>query len=153
MTRSRWKWVLLGVVLLLVVAEVALNALKPPIATVRVINRGEYPITGLTLSTGSSRVGSARIESDQDEVFTLSGWGKKPLVLKFSQLNNPMTEFEVTDFDPRRLQRDGSVLVLELRPNEVARYQEPDETPGRWRHLGERVRKTFDEAQAPKSAP
>ncbi|MDR3634425.1 MAG: hypothetical protein P4L84_11520 [Isosphaeraceae bacterium] len=153
MARSRWKWVLLGVVLLLVAAELALNALKSPTALVRIVNRGDYPITDLTLSTGASQAEAARIEPEQSVVFQLTGRGKNPLVLKFHQFNNPMTDFEIPEFEPRRLRREGAILVLELGTKEVVRYQEPDDSPSRWQRLGERVRNTLDEAKVPDAAP
>jgi hypothetical protein len=153
MVRSRWKWFLLGAVVLLAAAELALNALKTPVALVRVVNRGDYPITDLSLSTGASRTSAVRVEPGQSEVFQMGSRGKAALVLKFHQFDNPLSGFEVPDFDARRQRRDGSVLVLEVRPNEVVRYHEPDDTPGRWERIGARVRDTLDEAKLPDTAP
>ena len=153
MVRSRWKWVLLGVVLLLVAAELALNALKVPTAQVRIVNGGEYPITELVVSNGASQAKLSRLEPGRSDVLLLSGRGKTPLVLRFNQFNNPLTDFEIPEFEPRRLQRERSVLVLELRPNEVVRSQEPDDRPSRWEQLGERVRNSLDEAKLPDSEP
>ena len=153
MVQSRWKWVLLGVVLLLIAAEFGLKALTPPTALVRIVNRGDYPITGLVISTGTSRTGSARIEAGQSEVFRLSQWGKSPLLLKFTQFNNPLSDFELPEFEPRRLHRERSVLVLEVRGNEIVRYQEPDETPGQWDHVLTWARNSLDATKTPPESP
>lgn len=153
MVQSRWKWVLLGIVLLLVAAELGLNALTPPTAPVRIINRGDDPITDLVITTGSSRAGAARIDAGQSEVFRLSNLDKNPLRLKFTQFNNPLSDFEVSAFEPRRLHRERSVLVLEVRNNEIVRYQEPDETPGQWDHILTWTRNSLDATNSPPENP
>ena len=66
MVRSRWKWVLLGVVLLLVGAELGLNALKAPVALVKIVNRGDDPILNLVLTSGPGRSGLDRIDPQAD---------------------------------------------------------------------------------------
>ena len=58
----------------------------------------------------------------------LSGKGKAPLSLAFKQADNPLSGFQLDDFDPRLSHRDGLKTVLEIRPNEVQRYTEDDET-------------------------
>jgi hypothetical protein len=145
MVRARWKWFLLGAVFLLVATEVVLNALKTPVGQVKIVNTGADPILNLVATNGPSRAEAARVDPQDSVVLQISGRGKTALALKFNQFNNPVTDFEVAEFDPAALSRQGSRLVLEVRPGEVMRYQEPDDTPTRWQRFLDWVRSTFNE--------
>ncbi len=149
MVRSRWKWVALGVVLLLIAAEVGLNVLKPSEVLVKIVNGGQEPLLNVEITVGAESSFVDRIDPQQAHVFLLSSYGKTPLALKFNQLNNPLSDFVVPEFDARKLSQEGSVLVLEVRPNEVARYVEPDERPGA---LGRLYGKARGLVEAPKAS-
>jgi hypothetical protein len=113
----------------LVGVEVGLETLRPPDATVRVINMGDTSITELKLSYGNSSALVPVILPQDSVVVRLSGRGKKPLIVDFRQLENAMTGFQIKDFDPAELRQAGSMLVLEIRPNEFGRQLEADTTP------------------------
>ena len=119
--------IIVGVVLLLVGAEVGLRRLSAPSGSVVVGNQGEYPIEGLVVTSGGSRASVARIAPGEVARIWLDGRGKHPLRLTFRQRGNAVTSFEVPEFDPAMLHNDGNRLVLNVRPNELERYQEEDD--------------------------
>ena len=65
--------------------------------------------------------------------------GKGTLTLSFKQKGNPVSGFLVDDFDARQMQRDGLKMVLEIKPNEVQRYMEDDDTTTGSGGLGGRI--------------
>jgi hypothetical protein len=149
MTKPKRRYIILGVLLLLVGAEVGLNAVRVRTAAVKVVNMGDEPIVDLVVVCGDSRAAVERISPSQSVVVRLGGRGKKPLKLSYQQLGNAMSGFEVPDFNPGELSRDGSALVLEIRNNEFTRSHEPDETPGTLGRLGRNVWGWFEEESEP----
>ncbi len=113
-------FVLLGLLALLV-AEVALEWLRGPMAAVRLENLGSESVESLVVSLGGSRDEVGMIEPGGSANIIVHGSGAKTLRLTFQQKGNAMSGYSYPDFDPEILQRDGSRLVLRIWPNEVER--------------------------------
>jgi hypothetical protein len=127
MPRPSRRVVVVGAVLLLIGAEVALRRVQQPAGCLVVGNQGDEPIVGLVASCGASRAEVARIAPGETAKLFLVGPPKTPLRLTFRQRGNALTSFEVPEFDTALLRKDGSRLVLNVRTNEVERYQEEDD--------------------------
>ena len=52
----------------------------------------------------------------------LSGQRKGTLNLSFKQRDNPMAGFQIADYDPHALRRDGLEMVLLVNKNQVGKY-------------------------------
>jgi hypothetical protein len=128
---SKPKGLLISVVVLLslVGLELVLSSLKPPDAAVRITNMGETPIVDMRITFGDGVVVVGTIAPQDSAVVHFSGRKKDALKVSFSQLDNPLSGFEVADFDPSALRRQGRELALEIRMNEYSRAQVTDETP------------------------
>ena len=124
MARRKRNLVIASFLLSLVIAEVGLTRLRAPVGHVRVINQGTTPLEEVRLISGASAATIARIEPGNSALVSLAGRGVAPLSVTFSQKDNPLTNFELPDFDPAALQTEGSCLVLGIRPNECERYHE-----------------------------
>ncbi len=149
MSKPKRKLIVLGVLLLLVGTEFGLSSLRIPTAAVRIVNPGDEPVVDLEVVCGDCKVSVGRINPQQSAVVHVAGRGNNVLKLSYKQLGNAMSGFEVTHFNPGRLSRDGSVLVLEIRPNEFTRYHMPDETPTALGRLGRNVAGWFGEEPEP----
>jgi hypothetical protein len=68
-----------------------------------------------------------RIAPGETAKLFLVGLPKTPLKLTFRQRGNALTSFELPEFDSALLRKDRSRLVLNVRTNEVERYQEEDD--------------------------
>ncbi|SIN99233.1 hypothetical protein SAMN05444166_1944 [Singulisphaera sp. GP187] len=134
MTRRKRNFTIGIVVSLLVAAEVGLQSLRLPAASVRVVNQGGEPIKNLRLVSGRSEATVATIPDGESANLVLEGRGKQTLVVSFQQKNNPLVNFEIPVFDPAALHRDGFSLVIVIRQNEFERYQD-DGDPPRWSRL------------------
>src|SRR5262245_53837600 len=107
MSRTSRKVVAVGVVLLLVGAEVALRRMQRPAGCLVGGNQGDEPIVGLVASCGASRAEVARIAPGETARLFLVGPPKTPLKLTFRQRGNALTSFEVPEFDSALLRKDG----------------------------------------------
>ena len=145
MLKRKRTLIVMGVLLLIVVVEVGLNAWKPSVAGVRGGNQGDAPIVNLQVVYGDSKTSVDQILPQESAEVRIVGHGQRGLKLRFKQLNNALSDFEVADFDPGFMSREKSVLVLEIRNGEFTRSLDVDKTPttlGRlsrnvWRWLGE----------------
>ena len=68
----------------------------------------------------------------------LSGRRKGTLTLAFKQAGNPTSGFMVDDLIRRSMRRDGLKMVLNVKPNEVEKYMEDDESSTPLGRLGNR---------------
>jgi hypothetical protein len=127
MPRPPRNAVIVGVILLLIGAEVALRRMHQPVGCVVVGNQGDEPIVGVVASCGASRAEVARIAPGETAKLFLFGPPKTPLKLTFRQRGNALASFELPEFDSALLLKDRSRLVLNIRTNEVERYQEEDD--------------------------
>ena len=136
---NKRKLAVVGVLLFFAGAEAVLNILRVSTATVRIVNQGDEPVLNLQLSCGDTKFAVERIAPEASVSVRVSGRGTQPLKLSYTQAGNALSGFEITDFSPRRLSRDRTVLVLEIRSNEFTRYAEPDETPTALGRIGRNV--------------
>jgi len=138
MTRkTRGVLIALGVLAGSIAIEVGLRVTKRPEACVQVENLGPEPIEGLVASSGADRAESPRIEPGGRVRLFLPGRGPQTLQLSFRQRGNGMTGYQMPGFDPALMARDGSMLVLQIKPNTVTRFQdeaEPSTPIGRSLH-------------------
>jgi hypothetical protein len=130
MSRPKRNLIVAGsLVLLVVAAEVALNLLRPPMARVQIVNEGRSAIEDLQVVYGRQEAGVARIGPGESAHLTFAGWRRRDLNLKFQQPDNALTGFEVAEFDPPALSRDGMKLVVIVKPNTFERGLEDDAAP------------------------
>src|SRR5690348_2093927 len=125
--RSRATVVVLSVLVALTVTEVVLHRLRGPQAQVKVENLGDEPIEGLEVALGASRAAVPRVEPGASVRVVLNGRGPQTLEVRFRQRGNPSGGLQLPGFDPGRLSRDGLMLILQVRPGEVVRYQDDAE--------------------------
>jgi len=124
--RKRHITLIAGLLLLLLVTELGLKAIQPPVAAVRIVNEGGAAIENLQLTTGTARAVLATIPDRSSATLHVASRGKGPLTITFQQKDNPLDTIEIPSFDPAALQREGSILVLTIRPNEYERFQDED---------------------------
>ena len=122
--RKRGVLVALGLVTLLVTAEVTLNVWRGSQVCVEVANQGATPIEDLVLKLGTSRVSAARVEPGSSTRMYLTGRRQGTLLMTFRQQGNPLGTYQIPSFDPAAVSADGFKLVLNVRPNEIERFQD-----------------------------
>jgi hypothetical protein len=120
---------LIGAIVLLLGIEAAVRWGRASKTCVEIVNKGDSMIEGLLVTHQGSQVVVGNIPSGATAHAWLSGRGKGTLTLAFRQQGNPMSGFMVDEFDPRQMRRDGLKMVLQVRPNEVQKYMEDDDTP------------------------
>lgn len=127
MPRRKRNLTIVAVLLVLVTVEVALRAVRDPIACVEVVNQGGEPIENLRLTWDQNAATVATIEDQGATKLFLGGRGQTLLTVEFQQKDNPLTHFEIPAFDPAALEREGFKLVLVIRRNEFERYRDDGE--------------------------
>lgn len=145
---SRGKRYLLAgcaLVLALVGGELGLRQLLAPVASVQVINAGREAIEGLRVESGQSQAGVHRIEPGESARLHIRGRGPSTLRLSYQQRGSALTNFEVPNFDPPALAREGFMLVLRVRENEYERYQDEDE-PSTLSRLGSTLKRWLEDS-------
>jgi hypothetical protein len=142
--KKRYLWIGCGLLLLLGV-EIGLNALRAPVASVRVVNDGPEPIEGLHAVCGSSEGWVSRIESGASALVPLSGRRANALKLTYRQKGNAMSAVEIPAFDPEALSKEGFLLVIRIKTNEYERYQD-DAEPSRWGRIASNAKRWLEEA-------
>jgi hypothetical protein len=120
---SRRRWIVAGCVLALVVGlEVAVRIAQTGRSRVQIINAGATPIENLVVSYAGTRIRLGSLPPGATGYAYLSGQEKGTLDLAFTQAGNPLTGFQVADYDPRALGRDGLEQVLEVKSDMVTKY-------------------------------
>jgi hypothetical protein len=138
---SRRRWILLGCVLVLVVGlEVAVWWAQSGRNRVKIINSGLTPIQNLVVSYAGTKVSLGGLEPGETGYAYLSGREKGTLDLAFTQAGNPMAGFQITDYDPRVLRRDGLEQVLDIKVNQVTKYMDDAGASSAMGRLYERLR-------------
>lgn len=128
MTRkTRGVLIALGVLAGLIAVEVGLRITKGPEACVQVENLGPEPIEGLVVSSGADRAESPPIGPGNRVRLFLGGRGPQTLQLSFRQRGNGMTGYQMPGFDPALMTKDGSMLVIQIKPGTVIRFQDEAE--------------------------
>ena len=136
----RIRILLVGAIVFLLGVEVAIRWARVSKTCVEIVNKGEAVIEDLVVSLGGGQVAVGHVPPGATAHAWVSGAGKGTLTLSFKQKGNPISGFMVDDFDPRQMQRDGLKMVLEIKPNEVQRYMEDDNTTTGSGGLGGRIR-------------
>lgn len=127
MTRkAKRRGVVIGVAIVaaLVAGEVGLNLWVGSKGCVQVENLGAEPIEGLVVACASSRATAPTVAPGKSVKLYLTGAGASTLQVSFRQNGNGMTGYQLPGFDPALMAADGSRLVLQIRPNEVIRFQD-----------------------------
>jgi hypothetical protein len=124
----RVRIVVIGTIVLLLGLEAGVRWGRASKTCVEIVNKGESMIENLVVSLEGSRVAVGNVAPGATAHAWLSGRGKGALTLAFRQAGNPMSGFMVDEFDPHLMRRDGLKMVLQVRPNEVQKYMEDDDT-------------------------
>jgi hypothetical protein len=127
----RARIILICLVCLALGIEVVVRFAGPSKASVKIINGADSMIEKLVVSFGGSQIALGSLAPGDAAVVWLSGSKKGTLDLAYTQKGNPVAGFQVSDYDPRALRRDGLRQVIQIKPNEVMKYvdDEEDGTP------------------------
>jgi hypothetical protein len=137
---SRRAWIaLVTLIVLLLGLEVALRLSQPAMTGVEIINGGDSMIANLVITFEGSRVGVGDLAAGQSAHVWLSGKKKGTLSLSFTQDGNPMSGFQVADFDPQMMRQDGLKQVLQIKPNEVTKYMDDEQSSSPLGRLRDRI--------------
>ena len=135
----RTQMVLIGLIVLVVGIEIAVRITSPSRTSVQIINAGDTPIENLVVIYGGSRVAVGTVPTGEKTQVGLTGWRKGTLSLEFTQQGNPMSGFQIANFDPRAMHRDGLRQVLTITPNQVMKYMDDDSDTSPLGRLGGRI--------------
>jgi hypothetical protein len=122
--RARGVWIGVAVVGTLLGAELVLEAVKSPEACVEVENQGAEPIEGLVVTCGTDRAVAPKVAPGDKVRLLVAGKGPQTLQLGFRQRGNGLTGYQVPGFDPGQMAADNFKIVLQIRTNEVIRFQD-----------------------------
>ncbi len=117
-----------GLVLLAGAAEITVRPWKAATGCVQIINQGESAIEDLVLSYAGTKVRVGRVGAGQSSQAWFTAGKLGPLNLEFKQKGNPLTGFQVADYDPASNIRDGLKLVLLVKKDQVERSVDDDDT-------------------------
>jgi hypothetical protein len=139
---NRRKWIIVAVVLVVLAgaAEFAVQPWKVPKGCVQIVNQGDAPIEDLVLSYAGTKVVMGRLGTGQSGHAWFTGDKVGPLILDFKQKGNPMSGFQIADFDPGANIRDGLKLVLFVKNDQIQRSVDDDDTVKARENLIERVK-------------
>ncbi len=116
--------VVLIVVAFLIAPEIAVRALSPPKAVVRIVNQGETSMTGLSVEYNGSKIAAGDLSSGATARIHLTPGPLGPLRIQFTQRGNPVHSFEIADYDPRFLLEEGIEQVYEINGEQLGRSVE-----------------------------
>jgi hypothetical protein len=123
----RARIVLISVVCLVLGIELVARFSAPSTGGVQIVNGADSVIENLVVSFAGSKIALGSLAPGDATVVRLSGKENGTLDLAYTQKGNPVAGFQVADYDPRALRRDGLRLVIQIRPNEVMKYMDDDE--------------------------
>jgi hypothetical protein len=135
---TRARIILISVVILALVVEIAVRFSGGSKTCVQIANKGDTPIESLVVSFPGSEIAVGSVPAGESAHVWLSGRRKGTLTLAFKQAGNPASGFMVDDYDPPIMRRDGLKLVLNVKPNEVEKFMEDDESSTPLGRLGNR---------------
>jgi hypothetical protein len=135
----RARIALISVIVLIVGVEVAVRLSHTARSGVEIANLGDAMLENLVVSFGGSQVGVGKVAPGETTRVWLSGIEKGTLSLSFTQAGNPMSGFLVPEYDPRSMRRDGLMLVLHIKPNEVMKFMEDEVTSTPLGRLRDRI--------------
>jgi hypothetical protein len=121
-------------------AEITVHPWKASKGCVQVVNQGDAAIEDLVLTYSGTkvRVGQLAAGHSTSAYFTADKLG--PLKLEFRQKGNPLSGFQVADYDPASNLRDGLKLVLYIKNDRIERAVDDDDTAKARENLIERVK-------------
>jgi hypothetical protein len=139
---NRQKWIIVAITLVVLAgaAEFAVQPWKTPKGCVQIVNQGDAPIEDLVLSYAGTKVVVGRVAVGQSSHAWFTGDKLGPLDLDFKQKGNPMTGFQIADFDPASNIRDGLKMVLFVKNDQIQRSVDDDDTVKARENLIERVK-------------
>jgi hypothetical protein len=124
---SRRTWIILfSLAALLLGIEVVFRFVDSSRAGIQIVNDGTTAIENLIVSFPGSRVAVGSLAPGESGHVWLSGHEKGTLELSFTQAENPMSGFQIPDYDPQEMRRDGLKMVIHVRPNEVMKYMDDE---------------------------
>jgi len=135
----RARIVLVSVIVLVLGIEVAVRLSGNSRSGLEIANVGDTMLENLVVSFGGSQVGVGNVAPGDSAHVWLSGTEKGMLSLSFTQAGNPMSGFLVQEFDPRGMHRDGLRMVLQIKPNDVARSMEDEVSSSPLSRLRDRI--------------
>jgi hypothetical protein len=89
---------------------------------VQIVNEGSTPMENLVVSFDGSNVAVGNVAPGQTARVLLSGERKGSITLTFQQKENPLSSFQIPDYDPRALRRDRLEMVVLVKMNQVGKY-------------------------------
>lgn len=125
MTRRK-RNIVLGIIAVLVVAELGFRTLRGPVGRVTIINASNETIEDLRAEFAGKVARVAQIPAGESVSVSLSGRGRQMLNVTYRLKGSALPGFQVATFDPSALQSDGSKLVLTIRLDEWERYNEQE---------------------------
>jgi hypothetical protein len=136
---TRARIILIGVIIIVLGVEIAVRFSGGSKTCVQIVNKGDTSLENLVVSFPGSEIGVGSIQAGESVRVWLSGRRKGTLTLAFKQAGNPTSGFMVDDYDPPFMRRGGLKMVLNVKPNEVEKYMEDDESSTPLGRLGNRL--------------
>jgi hypothetical protein len=120
----------MGAILLLLAgaAEMMVRPWKASKGCVQIVNQGDAGIEDLVLSYSGTKVRVGHVAAGQSSQAWFTAGNLGPLKLEFLQKGNPLTGFQVADYDPASNIRDGVKLVLFVKKDQVERSVDDDDS-------------------------
>jgi hypothetical protein len=139
---SRRSWIIIATLVLLLVvgAEVVVRTWRSPKACVQIVNQGEAAIDDLVVSYAQTQVRAGKVGAGESAHVWFTAGKPGALRIDFRQKGNPLSGFQVPDFDPIENRSAGLKLVLVVKTNLVQRSMEDDEAMTPLESLVERLK-------------
>ncbi len=139
---NRQKWMIIAAVLVLLAgaAEMTVRSWKAPKGCVQIVNQGDAALEDLVLSYAGTKVRLGHVGTGRSIQAWFTAGILGPLKLEFKQKGNPLTGFQVADYDPGSNIRDGLKLVLCVKKDQVERSVDDDDTTKARETLIERLK-------------
>jgi hypothetical protein len=125
------RWIIILCVLIVALAaglEWASRYWGSQTTSAQIVNEGTEPMHEVFASYADTRISLGTLAAGDKSKVWFSAAGRRALKLEFTQKGNPLTGFNVPDFDPMEHRRDGSRLVLVVKNNQVERFVEEDDS-------------------------
>jgi hypothetical protein len=146
---TRRRWLILGTLLLLLTigGEFLVRPWNSTKGSVQVVNQGDSTMDDLVVSYGQTRVRIGSLGAGKSTNVWFTAAGKGSVSLEFKQKGNPMTGFQVQEFDPTENLANGLKLVLIVKDNRVERFMDDEQSSSTpWKSLMDIVRGMFEPA-------
>jgi hypothetical protein len=131
---------LVSMTILILGLEIAVRFSQSARTGIEIINAGDSLLQNLVITFEGSHVVVGDVAAGQSAHVWLSGIAKGTLTLSFTQAGNPMSGFQIADFDPRSIRRDGLKQVVQIKSNEVVKYMDDEESSTPLARLRDRIR-------------